>query len=147
MTMTIRVTNTQPRDQFDFLRSAVAFADEVGPKVRDEMRRRAPVGVFSPQPGRLSRSIRYSRTVRAGTVRMEFKAHVPYARYVTGGTGPHLITRRAAMALHWLNASGSHFARTVHHPGTAPNRFPHEALTLSKPLVEVAFRQHMTGGI
>lgn len=147
VTMTVRVEQRSPRERFEFMRGAVAFADEVGPRVRDELKRRAPVGQRDPRPGRLRDSIRYSRTTRPDGVRLEFTAHVPYARYVVGGTRPHLISARAARALHWIDAGGSHFARTVHHPGTAPNPFPREAMDASRLLVQVAWRRHMQGGL
>lgn len=147
MTMTVRVRSTSPREQFDFMRNAVAFADEIGPRFRDELKRRAPVGATSLRPGRLRDSIRYSRTTRNGAVRLEFKAHVPYARFVVHGTRPHRISARAAKALHWTNASGSHFAKSVWHPGTAPNHFPEETLRASRLLVEVSFKRNMTGGL
>lgn len=147
MTVTMRVERSRPLQQFDFLRGAVAWADEVGPALRTELKRRAPVGHRSPRPGRLRDSIRYSRTTTGAGVRMEFRAHVPYAKFVVGGTRPHLISARAARALHWIDGAGSHFAKTVHHPGTAPNPFPAEAVQATRLLAQLALKRHMTGGL
>lgn len=142
MTMTVRVTQTPSRQHFEFMRNAVEFADEVGPLVRGELQRRAP-----KRTGRLSRSITYSRHTSGDGVRIEFKAHTPYAGYVVHGTRPHRISARAARALHWFGAGGEHFAQSVNHPGTHPNPFPREAIDSSRLMVAVSFRRHMQGGL
>jgi len=36
------------------------------------------------------------------------------------GTSPHDIFPRKAQVLHWIDESGEHFAKHVHHPGTKP---------------------------
>jgi len=112
------------------IRALVSAADKIGPELRDEMKKEAPVGnpMNDPHPGRLRDSIRYSRTTTSAGVRMSFTAHTPYAGYVIGGTGPHIISARAARSLRWMTPSGSRFARQVHHPGTEANPFPRRAM-------------------
>lgn len=129
-----------PLDRFQFLRAATSFMDEAAPLVRDALKRAAPVGQRTPRPGRLRDSIRYSRRTSGDGVAAEFTAHTPYAGYVLRGTAPHRISARAARALHWVSASGPHFARSVNHPGTRPNPFPVRAAAAVRS--DVAERWH-----
>lgn len=57
----------------------------------------------------------------------------PYAKFVVEGTPPHTILPHAKQALMWPGAL--HPVRVVHHPGTAPNPFPYEALAAATPAV------------
>lgn len=41
-----------------------------------------------------------------------------YSSYVEAGTEPHVIAARRKKFLHWKDAGGDHFARSVQHPGT-----------------------------
>ena len=81
--------------------------------------------------GNLQRSIG-SQVVNETTGRLFARAG--YAPFVENGTGPHDITPNAKKALRWAGstrltgspvkgASDVHFARRVHHPGTAPAPF------------------------
>jgi hypothetical protein len=60
---------------------------------------------------------------------------LPSARYVVGGTRPHLILPRTKRALFWPGAG--HPVRQVRHPGTAPNDFPARAVGRSTPALHV----------
>ncbi len=99
------------------------WADEVQPMVRDALKAETPV-----RSGRMKSSERSMRTFHGDSLRIEFTANTPYARYPIWGTRPHIIRPKAARALHWVSASGSHFARVVHHPGNAANDFPKRVL-------------------
>ncbi len=48
----------------------------------------------------------------------EIWASQPYASYVESGTEPHTITATRAKYLRWADAGGTHFAKTVQHPGS-----------------------------
>lgn len=109
----------QPLDHFDAMKAFIAWGDDVGPTMRDALKAHTPVVT-----GRMRASERYARTGFADGVRLEFRAYTKYAQWVIGGAKPHIIRPSAARALHWTNASGSHFAKVVHHPGNKPNDFP-----------------------
>jgi hypothetical protein len=64
--------------------------------------------------------LRDSILVRTEDGEQRFYA-LPYARFVVGGTRPHLILPRTKRALFWQGAG--HPVRQVRHPGTAPNDF------------------------
>lgn len=116
-----------PIARFQWRKAVAEFVDEAQPIVLDALKREAPVAPRGAGRGRLRRSIRSRRNIRADSAQVQFAAHVPYARYVLEGTRPHRITPRMARALHWVDGSGSHFARGVNHPGTRPNPFPRRA--------------------
>lgn len=61
---------------------------------------------------------------------------LPTARFVVGGTRPHLILPRTKRALFWPGAG--HPVRQVRHPGTAPNDFPARAVGRATPALRVA---------
>lgn len=52
---------------------------------------------------------------------IEAIADTPYARFVAGGTRPHVIRPRSKRALRFNVGSQVVFARSVNHPGTQPN--------------------------
>lgn len=145
--VTMHVDYRDPDWQWHGTASLVAASDRIGPPFRDLLKRAAPVGQApnDPRPGRLRDSIRYSRNTTGGAVRMSFTAHVPYAKYVLGGTTPHLIEPRAARALHWFDGGGDRFAMRVHHPGTAPNRFPGKALDEARTAIIGVFYDQLRG--
>ncbi len=95
------------------------WADEAQPLVRDALKEQTPV-----RSGRMKGSERSMRTFHGDSLRIEFTANTPYARYPIWGTRPHIIKPKAARALHWVDGGGSHFARIVHHPGNRANDFP-----------------------
>lgn len=150
MTITIRISGPwkdTPLHRFQFTSAVAKFADEAGPVIRDELKAKAPVasGPNAVRPGRLRDAIRYSRSTTAGdTLKLEFSASPPYTKWVIGGTKPHLIEAVAARSLHFFDsAGGERFPRSVHHPGTQPNRFPRRALDSVQPEVTAMFRRTM----
>jgi HK97 gp10 family phage protein len=135
-----------PMSRFNWMRTAVGWADEAGPMMRTALKAEAPVGT-GPRSGRLRTSIRYERNVRAGSVTMTFTANTPYAKYVLEGTREHDIYPVAARYLHFIGKRGPVFVGPrgsgahVHHPGTKPNPFPQRALGPMEPMLQRTFRQ------
>lgn len=126
MSVSVRSTwvGKPPSDLSFAVRKAMTeWGDEAGHTVRDALKAETPV-----RTGRLRASERYSRTFHGDSLRLEFTANTPYAPYPIWGTRPHIIEPKAARALHWVNGSGSHFARIVHHPGNRPNNFPERVM-------------------
>lgn len=136
MSLTIELAGDNPADspfaRFSFTKAAVEWADEAGPMVREALKAEAPVAKTSldgRKGGRLRDSIRYERETGPGSVTMVFTANVPYAGYVIGGTGPHVISASAARFLRYEGTAGQVlFSRSVQHPGTKANDFPERAL-------------------
>lgn len=124
-----------PLRRFQWMTVAVRYMDEAGPLVRGRLKEEAPV-----KTGRLRRSIRYSRRTTPNLVRGEFKAHTPYAGFVVDGTGPHVISARAARALHWTSGGEDRFALRVNHPGTKANPFARRAVEPLRPVLAALFR-------
>jgi hypothetical protein len=118
-----------PLARFSWARAATTWADQAGPLVRDALKKEAPVGK-GDRAGRLRGAIRYERatSLGEGLVTLRFDAHVPYTPYVLDGTRPHLITAKAARALHWQDGGRDVFARRVNHPGTKANPFNERAV-------------------
>lgn len=54
----------------------------------------------------------------------------PLARIIEYGTSSHFIFPRNAHVLRWEDENGVHFAKYVHHPGTAP--VPHWKIAMWK---------------
>lgn len=52
---------------------------------------------------------------------------VPYAQYVHEGTKRHKIRIKKKRSLRWAAGDGFRFAKSVNHPGTAPDQFLYEA--------------------
>jgi hypothetical protein len=132
----------KPLDRFDAMKAFISWADEIGPVVRSALKERTPVVT-----GRMKESERYARNGFAGGVRLEFTAYTRYAQWVIGGARPHIIRPRAARALHWTNAGGSHFASVVHHPGNKPNDFPKEVLESLKDQITKSLKDHIDAAI
>jgi hypothetical protein len=136
VTFNITVSTSGPGfSQFRWTEAAAKWAAEVGPIVRTEIERKAPVAQ-APGGGRLRDSTRFTKSMTSGLVRITFSAGTPYARYVVDGTPPHLIQPRSARALHWRANGASHFARVVHHPGTRPNPYARRAIEPMLPLIQ-----------
>jgi len=60
-------------------------------------------------------------------------AQQPYAIFVHEGTKPHVIQGNPILAFNWgngPNGAGTYFFRSVHHPGTKPNKFLSDNLRL-----------------
>lgn len=137
-----------PLARFSWTRAAVGWADDVGPLVRDALKEKAPVGK-GPRAGRLRDSIRYERatSMGQGTVTAVFTANVPYIGYVLDGTRPHLISAKAARALHWQGTDGDMFARHVNHPGTKANPFNERAVFPLTGVLRERFRAAIEAGM
>jgi hypothetical protein len=61
-------------------------------------------------------------------VRLAMTSDQKYAEFVIHGTRPHTIEMRSARALRfWAEGDSIRFAKSVHHPGTQPNPFYHDA--------------------
>lgn len=135
--MTVRVTvrggayGDNPFAKFDWLKRATAWADEVGPPVRDAMKRAAPVGQ-GPGAGQLRDKLKYDRKTTSKSVQNHYGTGVGYAKWVVGGAKPHVIRPRSAQALRFyagpVGVGAAVFARSVNHPGNKPNRFPKRAI-------------------
>jgi hypothetical protein len=121
--------------------AAVDWADAVGPRLADAIRKAAPVGQ-GPNAGRLADATRYQRTTSVGLVRLEFHADgVPYVPFVLNPTRPHDIVPKAARALHWSPpGGGDFFAKRVHHPGTQGNNYPLRTATSMRGDLVDAFK-------
>lgn len=119
--MEVRMTSDW-REQLDA--EVVRFMDHLAEEVSSDASRFAPVDT-----GRLSETI---VSYRNGDRSWRVHARAPYAAYVELGTLPHIIRPVHARALRWINESGIHFARLVHHPGTTPQPFLRPALTAAR---------------
>lgn len=119
--MDVRMTSDW-REQLDA--EVVRFMDNLAEDVRADASRFAAVDT-----GRLSRTI---VSYRVGDKKWRVHARAPYAAYVELGTLPHIIRPVNARALRWMNETGIHFARIVHHPGTRPQPFLRPALTAAR---------------
>lgn len=137
-----------PLARFSWAKAATAWADEAGPLVRGALKREAPVGK-GERAGRLRDAIRYERATNLGEgmVTLRFDAHVPYTPYVLDGTRPHLITAKAARALHWKDGDRDVFARQVNHPGTKPNPFNERAVFPLTGTLREMFRAAIEAGM
>lgn len=133
---------TNPLRRFHWTAAVVAWADTVGPVVRDAIRSHAPVVT-----GRLRDSITYQRHTVIGGIEIEFGSNVPYAPYVVKGAAPHEIYPVAAMALHWNRGGGDHFAAHVHHPGIRPDDFPRKAVLPLVPMLGASLRAAVEKGL
>lgn len=109
---------------------------QAGQEVKNEAIRLAPVSKPDPiprrvpvRPGRLRDSI----VARVGTdssgAFVRVGANTEYATYVHEGTVPHRITARRAPRLVFWHGGRVVYARTVNHPGNAPNRYLTKAAT------------------
>lgn len=79
----------------------------------------AKAGAFKNRTGALRERLYATLNEVSDTnVSGEIWASQPYASYVENGTEPHVIDAKRKKVLHWTDASGSHFARVVHHPGS-----------------------------
>jgi hypothetical protein len=128
-----------PLARFNWLKAATMWSDQVGPLVRGELKRVAPVG-RGPDAGQLRDRIRYDRRTTGSSVSLLFGTGVGYAKYVIAGTGPHVIRAKAGRALAFQGRGGNTvFARRVNHPGTRKNDFPARALRVAEPLIQRRF--------
>lgn len=91
------------------------FINGVGNDLVNELTKAAPF-----KTGMLANSIQLEDAKDDGEIVIGM---VNYGKYVEFGTPPHKITAKEAKALHWKDADGDHFAKSVMHPGTRPNPF------------------------
>lgn len=135
-----------PKDslaRFKFAARLIAWSDEIGPMMREELKKQAPV-----KSGRLKQSIRYRRVFHALGGSVQWTAHTPYAEFVVHGTRPHDISAKATRAMRFMDKGGGvAFARHVHHPGAKANDFPKRAADALMPRIYSSFRRHVTEGI
>ncbi len=61
---------------------------------------------------------------------------VPYAQYVHEGTKRHKIRIKNKRALRWAAGDGFKFAKSVNHPGTAPDQFLYKAATAQEKHIQ-----------
>lgn len=103
-----------------------AAVDATSRYLEDGLRDVAPIG--KPQfdwegqptntPGALRDSIRFD----LDGLTANFMA-IDYARFVIGGTDPHVIQGNPLLLFDWDKAGGYVIFASVKHPGTAPNDF------------------------
>lgn len=134
--------------RFKWNRTAVAWADTVGPIGRTALKARAPrskASQFPPgsgrRPGRYATSIRYQRATVGGTsVTVKWTANTPYAIYVTEPTKPHVIRAKAARYLRYMGTGGKVvFRKKVKHPGTKGNDFAVQTMRHYRPVAQSAY--------
>jgi hypothetical protein len=61
------------------------------------------------------------------------------------GPGPHEYIVGRGYALRWVDGSGEHFARMVHHPGTAGFKFMQAASFAAATTLRIAVREGFVG--
>lgn len=144
MTFNVNISTprgSSPLQRMRVLNGIAQWSAEMQPLIREALKKEAPVNKSTDRrvrPGRLRDSIRSEdKTTGTGTT-VTFLTHVPYGKYVIEGTRPHDIEVKAARALYWEERGIGHFAKRVHHPGTAPNDFPERAC---RPLETVIQRR------
>lgn len=119
---------------------------QLGPEIRDDAKRLAPVGPSTPgPPPRVGGELRDSIEDHMNGHTLEVWAHAPYAAWVELGTRPHIIQAHARTRGGWTGpytgkpGLGQHtlrwfvggipvFAMRVHHPGTRPQSYLRAAL-------------------
>lgn len=138
-----------PLGRFKFAVRLIEWADEIGPLMRDELKKQAPVRKDSfVTGGRLRQSIRYRRTFTGVGGAVQWTANTPYAEYVVHGTRDHDINAKATRALRFMDKGGGvAFRRHVHVKGAKPNDFPKRASEAALPRIYESFRRHVTEGI
>lgn len=137
--------------QFNWNRTAVAWADTVGPIGRTALRARAPRSNASQRPpgtgrrsGRFAMSIRYQRKSQGGTlVQVIWTANTPYAKWVIDPTRPHVIRAKAARSLRFKAGGQIVFATKVRHPGTKGNPFAVTTMRHFEPVAQGAYTRMM----
>lgn len=138
MSMTMTVSGAGRSIRFDWAEAAAAWASKVGPVAQNAIKLASPVGL-PPGAGTLRDSVSTREETSDGAMSVVVYTTVPYAPFVIGGAGPHVIAARNARALHWVDATGNRFAKSVNHPGNKANAFPERGLTPFSPLLAEYF--------
>lgn len=138
MTLNVTVSGTDRRLKFDWPAASRAWAASVAPEATALMKAHAP---FRTGAMRQGISSRIEETPESTSVVLYSTA--PYAPFVIGGTQPHTITARNARALRWVGRGGMgvNFATRVNHPGTKPDDFPEQAMTVATPMLLSRFSE------
>jgi hypothetical protein len=139
VSLTVTVSGAHRSLKFDWPAASRAWAAEVGPVALNQMRAHAPFRTGAMRQGIGSRT-------EPGPRRMWVVLYstASYARFVLGGTKPHVITARNAKALRWVEHAGHgnvRFAKQVRHPGTKPDDFPKRAIEPLKTLILSRFTE------
>lgn len=119
-------------------RLAAFVRDGGGPIMRELSRRATNVQSGAKrQVGKKSRRLERSIVKRQGVdARGPFvlvvSEGVEYGVMHHEGTDPHVITARNGKVLAWQSGGDWHYARSVQHPGTQPNRFLTDNLHLAR---------------
>lgn len=150
--MTASSHESEALRRFNWNRTAVAWADTVGPIGRTALKARAPRSKASQfpkgsgrRPGRYAMSIRYQRATQGGTsVKVTWTANTPYAKYVTEPTRAHVIQAKAARYLRYMGTGGKVvFRKKVKHPGTKGNDFAVQTMRHYAPVAQGAYTRMM----
>ena len=163
MSIQVSVSGADRRLRFDWQAAAQLWADGIAPYARDAVKALAPVSTADPsapsrKPGALRKSVSFRQEPSDGRMWVVIYSDVPYAKYVVGGTKPHLITPHnrprggwigssnpgsgpGSHVLHWIGPGGEVFTPIVHHPGTKPNDFPERAISPMRPLIASRFAE------
>jgi hypothetical protein len=155
ITVTVTVSGTERRPRFHWPTAAAVWAADVRPLALTALKARAPVGK-GPTAGKLRDSIGARIEPSAGRMWVVLYSTDPVARFVVGGTRPHVIMPHARTrggwtgaytgrpgvgqhSLHWVAGGGDVFAWKVNHPGTKPDPFPERAIAPLRGLLMERF--------
>jgi hypothetical protein len=87
--------------------------------------------------GKFRKTIKpYSRAFIVGIEFLPYgKLGTKLAKWIIGGTRPHIIRAKRANALRFMVRGKVRFAKFVHHPGTSPNDFVQKGAKAFNPRV------------
>lgn len=95
---------------------------------------------FKARTGRLERSVNTRVADAATGVVFLNENTAPYAPFVHRGTRAHIIEPRKKKLLRWVNRRGQwRSSYLVHHPGTKPDPFLHEAANSQRGKINAIF--------
>ncbi len=117
--------------------AATRITETAGPRLTEALRDASPrkPAWDHPErgaPGELADSIDYSATEQDSALRIEWAAHVPWAKWVVRGTPPHRILPHGPYPLRWTDDTGEHQHWAVNHPGASANPFQERVLAEKK---------------
>ncbi len=132
---------------FNPRRGAVACPPAWAPRMRPAPRAAAP-GAAGADAGRRRDRLQFQRRTTVGSMTMLFTDDVPYFDYVIKGTtGGQIIRPVAARALHWSDAGGDYFAKSVVRGDTPANDFPSRVWDRMAEEVQNGFRDKIREGL